>query len=294
MTTTIAPPPPAPPPPPLSPGGRTAVRATLIVAAVVLVVGTLVSLGVLAWGASGFRVVADDRALPATMRSLVVDAGPVPVAIRITTDREASEPRVDLRMVNSQRASANPLEVNADGSEVRITLTGEPTPFLQWTRGGEITVVLPPEVARRLNVTTEQDTGMVHLRADVDRLTARVDDGAVLLSGSARRVEVHNVHGQVRSRDAIAVAESFSATTVHGDIEVDFADVVPKSVEATSQDGDVVLGLPAEGTYLVDASTGDRHGSTVVRVPRTTDRNAADAVITARTDHGDVVIDELD
>lgn len=294
MTTTIAPPPPAPPPPPLTPAGRTAVRATLVIAAVVLVVGALVSLGVLAFGVSGFRVIADSRTLPTTMRSLVVDVGSVPVAIRITADRDAAEPRVDLRMVNSRRASADPLTLNDDGTEARITLAGEPTPFLQWTRGGEITVVLPPEVARRLSVTTEQDAGMVHLRADVDRFTARVDDGAVLLSGSANRVEVHNVHGQIRSRDAITVAESFTASTVHGDIEVDFTDVAPKAVEATTQDGDVVLGLPADGTYLVDASTGTNHGSTVVRVPRTTDRNAADAVITARTEHGDVEIDGLD
>ena len=50
--TTIAPPPPAPatPPPPISPGGRTAFRLTLIAAAAVLVVGSLVSLGVVAWG----------------------------------------------------------------------------------------------------------------------------------------------------------------------------------------------------------------------------------------------------
>ena len=111
--TTIAPPPPAPatPPPPLSPGGRTAFRIALIAAAAVLVVGTLASLGTVAWGVAGFRVITDSEPLPAGMRSVVVDTGSVPIAIRITTDREAREPRADLRMVNSTRAGANPLVV---------------------------------------------------------------------------------------------------------------------------------------------------------------------------------------
>ena len=75
-------------------------------AAAVLVVGAVVSLGGLALGISNFRVVTDSKALPPTMRSLVVDTGSVPVAVRITTDRDAREPRADLRMVNSTRAAA--------------------------------------------------------------------------------------------------------------------------------------------------------------------------------------------
>ncbi|HVQ52161.1 MAG TPA: hypothetical protein VMS92_19125, partial [Mycobacterium sp.] len=159
--TTIAPPPPAPatpppagpaiePPPPLSPGGRTAFRLALIAAAAVLVVGTLASLGAVAWGVAGFRVITDSKPLPAAMRSVFVDTGSVPVAVRITTDREAREPRADLRMVNSTRAGANPLVVNADPAGARVTINGESSAFLQWGRAGEITLVLPPDVARKL------------------------------------------------------------------------------------------------------------------------------------------------
>ena len=43
-------------------------------------------------GLSTFRVVTDSKPLPSAMRSLVVDTGQLPVAVRITTDRAATEP----------------------------------------------------------------------------------------------------------------------------------------------------------------------------------------------------------
>lgn len=292
--TTLAPPPPAPAnPPPLSPGGRSAVRVTLIVAAAVLVVGVLVALSALAWGITNFRVITDSKTLPPQVRALVVDTGTVPMAVRIDTDRDATEPRADLRMVNSTRAADNPLALSSERGEARLTITGEPSEFLQWSRAGELTVVLPPDLARRLTVTVEQQTGVVLARADLDQLIARTDDGAVVLSGSARRIEIHNVNGEVVAREPIAVTESFSAATVSGDVKVDFAETAPRSVDISSQDGDVIVGLPADGTYLVNADTGAERGATVVRVPRTADPEAADAQVTARSQHGDVIIDDL-
>jgi putative adhesin len=293
--TTIAPPPPAPatPPPPLSPGGRTAVRVSLIVVAAVLVVGTVASLTAAAWGISRFRVIRDSKPLPAAMRSLIVDTGSVPVAIRITSDRTAGEPRADLRMVNSIRAGANPLAVNNDSAVSRVTINGESSTFLQWGRAGEINVVLPPDLARTLTVTTVQETGVVLAQADVDELIARTGDGAVVLSGAARRVEIHNDSGDVVTRDPIRVAESFSATTKTGDIKVDLKELAPRTVDVSSEDGDVVLALPARGQYLVDANTGDESGDTVIRVPQTSNRQAASAVISARSETGDVIIDDL-
>jgi hypothetical protein len=292
--TTIAPPPPAPatPPPPISPGGRTAVRVTLIVAAAVLVVGTVVTLGVMAWGISSFRVITDSKPLPAAMRSLVVNTGSVPVAVRITTDREAREPRADLRMVNSTRAGANPLAVSTDRAEVRLTLSSEPSTFLQWSRGGEITVVLPPDLARRLTVTTQQDNGVVLAQADLDQLIAHTDNGAVVLSGSARRIEVHTDNGEVVTRNPISVSESFSATTDNGEINVDFSAVAPRTVDVTSDNGDIVVALPTGGPYVVNANT--EKGDTSVRVPQTTNRENAAAVLTIRSENGDVTVDELD
>jgi hypothetical protein len=302
--TTIAPPPPAPatpppagpaiqPPPAVSPGGRTAFRLALIAAAAVLVVGTLASLGVVSWGIAGFRVITDSKALPVAMRSVFVDTGSVPVAVRITTDREAREPRADLRMVNSIRAGVNPLVVNADPTGVRITINGESSAFLQWGRAGESRLVLPPELARRLAVTVQQDTGVVLAQADIDQLIARTDNGEVVLSGSARRIEIHTENGEVVTRDPIAVSESFSATTDNGDIKVDFSEAAPRTVDVTTDNGDVVIALPARGPYVVNANTGEEVGATVVRVPQTTDRKAAAAVITARSDNGDVIIDDL-
>jgi hypothetical protein len=290
--TTIAPPPPAPPtPPPLSPGGRTAVRVTLIVAAVVLVVGAVVSLGVTAWGVASFRVITDSKPLPTAMRSLVVDTGSVPVAVRITSDRAAREPRADLRMVNSTRAGANPLAVNADGANVQVTISGERSMFLDWGRAGEITLVLPPELARRLTVTTQQDNGIVLAQANLDQLIARTGDGEVVLSGSARRIEIHTDNGDVVTRDPIMVTESFTATTDNGDIRVDFSNAAPRTIDATSDDGDVIVALPARGRYVVNANTD--HGDTAVRVPQATERENAAAVVTARSENGDVIIADL-
>lgn len=290
--TTIAPPPPAPPtPPPLSPGGRTAVRVTLIVAAVVLVVGAVVSLGVTAWGVASFRVITDSKPLPTAMRSLVVDTGSVPVAVRITSDRAAREPRADLRMVNSTRAGANPLAVNADGANVQVTISGERSMFLDWGRAGEITLVLPPELARRLTVTTQQDNGIVLAQANLDQLTARTGNGEVVLSGSARRIEIHTDNGDVVTRDPIMVTESFTATTNNGDIRVDFSNAAPRTIDATSDDGDVIVALPARGRYVVNANTD--HGDTAVRVPQATERENAAAVVTARSENGDVIIADL-
>jgi len=96
-----------------------------------LVVGTLASLGTVAWGIASFWVITDSKPLPSGMRSVTIDTGSVPVAIRITTDREAREPRADLRMVNSTRAGANPLVVNADPAGARVTINGEPSAFLE-------------------------------------------------------------------------------------------------------------------------------------------------------------------
>ncbi len=293
--TTLAPPPPAPanPPPPLSPGGRTAFRITLIVAAVVLVVGAVVSLGTVAWGLSSFRVVTDSKPLPAAMRALVIDTGSVPVAVRITADRDAREPRVDLRMVNSTRAGANPLMVNSDSSETRITLSGEASTILDWSRAGELKLVLPPDLARRLTVTTDQELGVVLANADLDQLIARTADGEIVLNGSARRIEVHTDTGDVVTRDPISVSESFSATTIDGDIKVDLKDAAPRTVDASTANGDVILALPATGRYLVNANTAWEQGSTVVRVPQTNNREQAAAVVTARSETGDVVIEDL-
>jgi hypothetical protein len=267
------------------------VRVTLIVAAAVLVVGSLVSLGVVAWGLASFRVITDSKPLPAAMRSVVVDTGDTPVAVRITADREVREPRADLRMVNSTRAGANPLAVNTDGGDTRITINGESTPFLDWGRAGEITLVLPPELARRLTVTTQQDNGIVLAQADLDQLIARTDNGEVILSGSARRIEIYTDNGDVVTRDPISVSESFSATTDNGDINVDLAETAPRTVDVTSDNGDVIVALPARGPYTVNASTDN--GDTTVRVPQATDRENAAAVVTARSENGDVIIDDL-
>ena len=92
---------PAPSPPALSSGGRTALRVLLVVLAALVSLGTLASLCALAFGLGSIRVVTDTQGLPASVRLLTVDTGDVPVVVRLTTDVDAKEPRVDLRVVTS-------------------------------------------------------------------------------------------------------------------------------------------------------------------------------------------------
>ncbi|UNB54475.1 hypothetical protein [Mycolicibacterium sp. YH-1] len=295
MTIIAPPPPPAPPaappvsaaPPPLTPGGRTAVRVFLVIAASVVVVGTVLSLGATAWGVSMFRVVADETAFPSDTRSLVIDTGDVPAALRLRTDRDAREPRVSMRLLKSARSGERTLQVNQDAQTTRITVNGVTPEFMGWGRAGEITVTLPPEMARRLSVTTTQDKGVLLVQADLDSLVASNTYGAVILSGSARRIDVTGQDGTVLTRDPISVSESFVAESVDGEISVDFKEAPPRTVEASTRTGDIVISLPTPGPYLVRAS-GD---SARVRVPETTDPARAAAQITARSDEGDVVVE---
>jgi hypothetical protein len=287
--TTIAPPPPAPtPPPPLSPGGRTALRVAIVGAAALLVIGTVVALSVVSWGASTFRVVTDSQTLPAQLRTLTIDTGDVPIAVRVTTDRDAREPRVDLRMVRSTRSGDHRLTVTDDRAAARISIAGVSTSFMQWGRAGELVVTLPPETARRLSLTTNQKTGVLMAQADLDELIARTTHGPIMLSGAARRIDASSRFGGIFTREPISVSESFRADTVDGEVTVAFKDSPPATVEASSRHGDVDIDLPGSGPYLVRAQSG---GSTSVRVPETSDPADAVTEVTARSDDGDVVIE---
>lgn len=278
--TTIA-------PPPLSPGGRTAFRVFLVVVATVAVVGTVIALGATAWGVSTFRVVADEKTLPAGTRTLTIDTGDVPAAVRLRTDRDAVEPRITMRLLDTTRSDEQALDVRTSGSDTRVVVTGGRADVLGWGRAGEITVSLPPETSRRLAVTTRQGTGVLFAGADLDSLTATNADGAVVLGGSARRLEVRTQDADVVTREPVAVAESFVADTVNGDVTVDFADAAPATIEAATETGDVALGLPDPGPYLVRASG----ASTRVRVSETEDAGRAAARVTVRAGDGSAAVD---
>jgi hypothetical protein len=295
VTTTIASPPPSPaaPPPPLTPGSRTAVRVLLVAAAAVLLIGTVSSLAVAAFGLSALRMTTDTQPLPAAMKSLTVDTADSTTLVRIVSDRAAAEPRVDLRQVDSRRSPGAAVSVVAEPGGTRITVPSRSGRFMDWNRAGELTVTLPPDLARKLSVTVQQEDGVVMAQADVDQLVARTTDGAIMLSGSARRVEITSQDGSVISREPISVTESFSATTSDGSINVDFKNAAPKTVDVTSRDGSVTIALPPRGPYLVDANTDYGDGSTEVDVPQTNDPDDAVSVITARSEDGSVVVTTL-
>jgi hypothetical protein len=294
MTSAVITPPPPPPapagPPPLTPGGRSTVRALIVVSATVLLIGTVTSLGIVAFGLNALRVTSDTQTLPAAMRSLTIDTGGSPGFIRIVADRNATGPRVDLRQVDSGRAGDAALVVTNDGTGTRVSAGSESSSFMGWRRGRQLTVTLPPELARRLSVTVQQEDGAVMAEADLDQLVARNKDGAVILRGAVRRVEIHSDDGAVITRGPISVSESFRADVTDGNISVEFKDAPPRTIDVTADDGNVSITLPPRGPYLVNASA-DEDGNTVVRVPQTSDRQAATSVVTARANDGNVTID---
>ena len=285
MTTTLT----APGPPSVSPGGRTAVRAALVIAATAILAVTVALLSAAAWGLSSLRLVTDHQNLPAGMRTLTVDTAGSPTAVRIVTDRDATEPRIDLRMVTTQRDDRDELVVTTSGDDTQIRVDAQPG-MLSFGDPGEITITVPPDLGRRLAVTVRQETGLLIADADLDALTATNTDGAVLLSGTVRRIEVRGRDSEVHARRAVSVTESFIAETRDGDVQMRFAEVPPQ-IEASTRDGDIDIALPEPGPYLVRAQSGD--GSARVRVPQTTDAARASATVTATTRDGAISVEPL-
>lgn len=291
--TNLAPlsPPPVQPPPSLSPAGRTGFRALVVIAAALLTVLALGALTAVAVGVGSTRVVADSQPLPATMRTLTVDTGSVPMSVQIETDADAREPRADLRFISAADADDHTLDI-AGGPDTRISVRGTTPDWMEWARAGQLTIVLPPELSRRLTVTTEQQLGVLNMDADLDRLVARSTGGAVILEGSARVIEAEVRQGAVVSDNPVRVRESFTANVIEGEVDVTFADEPPAAIEATTSNGAVILDLPGDGPFLVTAIADSGRGSTQVQVPQTTDPGEAVSTVLARTGSGEIVIEQ--
>ncbi len=95
--------------------------------------GSLVSLGVLAFGLSSIRIVTDTQALPADMRLLAIDTGDVPV-VRLITDADARSP-VSTCVWSQVGDTSWRRRRRADS---RVTLSDNGSGFLWFDRTGEI------------------------------------------------------------------------------------------------------------------------------------------------------------
>ncbi len=259
-------------------------RVLLVVLAALISLGTLGGLGVLAVGIGSIRVVTDTRALPANVRLLTVDTGDVPAAVRITTDVNAKEPRVNARMVTGTNDTQLTV-VNNDISS-QVTVRDKGSRLLGRHNAGELKVILPPGVARELKVTVNQRRGTLSIDANLDQLVANTG-GAVTLGGSTRRIGVNARRGDIRTSGPIAVTESFTADTEYGRISVEFR-VAPRTTEAIAG-GDVTVGLPVPGPYRVRAQS--QGGQTTVTVQETSDSSAPEVM--ARSKGANVKVTEL-
>ncbi|MDT5159759.1 MAG: hypothetical protein QOC90_69 [Mycobacterium sp.] len=264
-----------------------ALRVVLVVIAALVSLCALGTLAALAVELGNNRIVTETRALPAAMRSLTIDTGDVPVALSLTTDVHATEPRVDLRILT--RTDNTQLAVANDDTGSRVTLGDSGSGLLGFNRTGEIKAILPPGVARGLRVMVNQRAGSLSTDADLDQLVVKTDNGAVTLGGSARRVDVSVRHGDISTSTRLAVTESFRAETESGGISVEFR-AAPRTTEAIA-DGDVTVGVPGPGPYQVRAQSEGPHGQTTVTVPETTDPSAPG--VTAHSKSANVMITEL-
>jgi hypothetical protein len=262
------------------------VRAALVIAATVLVIGSVVSLGVTAWGINSLRVSTDRQDLPDGMRALTIDASDA--TVHVTSDPQVTTPRVDLRALHSTRGVQQHLEVAADAGVTRLFVTPKSREFMDFARMGEVTVTLPPRLAGALFVSAQQDDGTLVVDADLDRLVAHNTDGNVMLNGGAHVVEITAKDGNVVARKPLAVTDSFVAESVNGNVDATFANPAPHRIEATTRDGNVAITLPPTGPYLVRTQSSD---ATSVRVPETTDPARAVSEVMVRSDDGNVVVD---
>jgi hypothetical protein len=263
------------------------VRVALVLAATLLVLGAVAGLSTVAVGISSLRVTTDTTALPGGMKSLTIDAADAPLAILIKADPATSTPHADLRLLNVTGDGDYRLNVATDGSGTRVSVTSTSESLLGWHRAGEITVTLPPDEARRLSLTTQQTDGVLLVDTDLDQLTAHSTDGAVVLRGGARRVDITVTDADIVVREPIHVSESFVTNSVDGDVTIAFSLVAPRTIDAVSRDGNITIALPAAGPYLVNAQSSR---SATIRVPQTNDPAKAVAQVTAKTVDGDVVV----
>lgn len=280
--TTIAPP---SAPPPLTPGNRTALRVLLVIAAAVLVVGSVVALGMAAWGLNTLRTSNDAKDLPGNMRSLVIDASDV--SIHVKSDPNVTTPRAELRTVGSSSRAQQRLNVTTDAGQTRIRVTRD-SGHVGGFGTSDLTVALPPPLASALFVTTQQNDGTLTVDADLNRLVARSSDGDIVLNAAVHVVDVSARDGDVVSRKPVSVRESFVVEAVDGDVAVTFAEPAPRTITATTRDGDVALTLPETGPYLVKTRS---EYATSVTVPETTDPARAVSEVTVRSDGGSIAID---
>ena len=177
----------------------------------------------------------------------------------MATDPGATEPRVDLRAVTTNDHTG--LAVANDVAGSRVTLRDSVAGYMRWAHEAYIKVILPPGAARVLSMTVNQRTGALSTDVNLDQLVANIDNGAVTLGGSARRVDVNVRRGDIRTRTPIAVTESFKADTEYGGISVEFR-VAPRTTEAIADD-DLTVGLPVRGPYRVRAQSEARHAETL-------------------------------
>ncbi|WP_198543281.1 sensor domain-containing protein [Pseudofrankia sp. BMG5.36] len=123
--------------------------------------------------------------------------------------------------------------------------------------------------------------GSVRVTDTTGPVTARTGDGGIDVSRSSGSLDLRTGNGGITGGDL--TSPSATVRTGDGRIALTF-DTAPSDVSATTGDGGIIIALPEDGPYRVDATTGD--GRTRVTVPtapsapRTIHAHSGDGTVT--------------
>jgi hypothetical protein len=247
-----------------------------------LIAGSLVTLPVLLFGASGVAsaLAHEERTEVSTfdaagLRSVDIDnaAG----SVRVVGVGETDTVTVNAHISDGLRPTGH--DVHRDGD--RLVVEGSCPVFLADWCNVRYTVEVPSD----LPVVGHADEGRVTVTDVAAHIEASTDNGRVELARIEGDIELHSDNGSVTAT-SVREASRAEATSDNGDVRLEFLNP-PDDVVATSDNGSVDVVLPDTGElYQVDAHSDNGTVSTA----GVGTRPGSDRTIRAESDNGDVTI----
>ena len=247
-----------------------------------LIIGSLVTVPVLLFGASGVAsALAHEERTEVSefdasgLRSVDIDnaAG----SIRVVGVEDTDTITVNAHISDGLRSTGH--DVRREGD--RLVIEGTCPLFLADWCSVRYTIEMPSDLA----VAVEADDGRITVTDIAGEVEASSDNGRVELARIEGNVVLHSDNGSVTAT-GIRRASRAEATSDNGDVRLEFLDP-PDDVVASSDNGSVEVVIPDVGAiaYRVDAESDNG----TVSFPIRTDPDG-DRTITATSDNGDVTI----
>lgn len=265
--TTQQPTPPAPGDPTRSPASTSWVSILLIVVGIVLTVGLLVSgaaVGVAAATSAANPPASYDASADADgVSELVLDVGSEAVTVTFGNVDDA-----ELQWSSRASNGASLWTIERDGDTLRVESAPQSGPFVSWFGDHSAAeLVLPSELesaAISLNLTVQSgaadvtgtfgdvvsslNSGAISLGGEFGDLTATVDSGYFELDGSVGALAVELSSGMAELDTSIT--DDVSLSVASGNLSADLDGEPPANTDLNVQSGGMDVALPA-GTYAV-------------------------------------------